>query len=223
MELWVGRALVIPSGGGSPGPHRAMDRGCGLCQRGDGSLKQCPGLTPHSCCGHTARAGTGHGQHCHSSLQTEPSNTSRARMRPGARYCGVVTVLSPALPELAPGAEAAWACSVRPMSLLLELPSPCGALLCPALLPALLPGQLCLIPARWVGAGLGLRVRVRFRVSCALSLWAHANTPMAPQPRGSSTAGLRPHCCFSQSRCPHRLFFPHETGILLGTGERRSG
>lgn len=85
MELWVGRALVIPSGGGSPGPHRVGDRGCGLCQRGDGSLKQCPGLTPNSCCGHTARAGTGHGQDCHSSLQTEPSNASRARMRPGAR------------------------------------------------------------------------------------------------------------------------------------------
>lgn len=32
-----------------------------------------------------------------------------------------------------------------------------------------------------------------------------------------------PHCCLFQSCCPHRLFFPHEIGILLGTGERRGG
>lgn len=52
------------------------------------------------------------------------------------------------------------------------------------------------------------------------------HTLWAPQPHGSSTwqhCRLRPCCCIFQSRCPHRLFFPHEIGILLVTGERRRG
>lgn len=49
------------------------------------------------------------------------------------------------------------------------------------------------------------------------------HTLWAPQAHGSNTAGLRPHCCFFQSHCPHRLFFPHEIGTLLGTGERKRG
>lgn len=52
------------------------------------------------------------------------------------------------------------------------------------------------------------------------------HTLWAPQPHGSSTwqhCRLRPCCCIFQSRCPHRLFFPREIGILLVTGERRRG
>lgn len=49
------------------------------------------------------------------------------------------------------------------------------------------------------------------------------HTLWAPQPHGSNAAGLRPHCCFFQSHCPHRLFFPHKIGTLLGAGERRRG
>lgn len=82
----------------------------------------------------------------------------------------MVTVLSPALPEPALVAEAAWACSVLQASLLLKLPSLCGALLCPALPCALFLGQFCLIPARWIGLGLEARVRVRFRFTCAVPL-----------------------------------------------------
>lgn len=100
-------------------------------------------------------------------------------------------MLSPALPELAPEAEAAWACSVL---LILKLPSLCGALPCPALPRALFLGQLCLIPATWVGLwlgfeiwvglelelGLGLTVQIMLWVLALRTLWAHAHTLGSP-------------------------------------------
>lgn len=79
--------------------------------------------------------------------------------------------------------------------------------------------QLCHVPFSWgssvssqpgeLGLRLGLELGSDLVVLCRCG---PMHTLWALQPHDSNTAGLRPHCCFFQSRCPHRLFFPIKSG-----------